>query len=67
MIANPNRYADSVCCISTGDAPIAWAMPVNAGRYVSIENGPSIPRQASRIASAQLGACQIVRASGFIG
>ena len=32
MIAKPNRYADSVCCISTGEAPIAWAMPVKAGR-----------------------------------
>ena len=32
MIAKPNRYAESVCCISTGDAPIAWAMPVKAGR-----------------------------------
>ena len=32
MIAKPNRYADSVCCISTGVAPIARAMPVKAGR-----------------------------------
>jgi len=32
ITAKPNRYADSVCCISTGDAPIACAMPVNAGR-----------------------------------
>ena len=32
MTAKPNRYADSVCCISTGVAPIALAMPVNAGR-----------------------------------
>jgi len=32
ITAKPNRYADSVCCISTGDAPIASPMPVNAGR-----------------------------------
>ena len=32
MMAKPNRYADSVCCICTGVAPIAVAMPANAGR-----------------------------------
>jgi len=31
MKAKPNRYADSVCCISTGVAPSACAMPENAG------------------------------------
>ena len=32
ITAKPNRYAESVCCISTGVAPIAFAMPVKAGR-----------------------------------
>jgi hypothetical protein len=32
MIAKPNRYAESVCCISTGVAPIARAIPVKAGK-----------------------------------
>ena len=32
ITAKPNRYADSVCCISTGVAPIDCAMPVNAGK-----------------------------------
>ena len=31
ITAKPNRYADSVCCICTGVASSARAMPENAG------------------------------------
>src|SRR6185369_2225184 len=65
MKAKPNRYADSVCCICTGVACSARAMPENAGIYVSIENGPSMPSTASRTARAQRGARQSWSASGF--
>ncbi len=58
MKAKPNRYADKVCCICTGVAPSACAMPEKAGMYVSMEKGPSMPKSARRAASAQRGARQ---------
>src|SRR5438045_2307081 len=66
MNAKPNKYADSVCCICTGEASSACAMPANAGMYVSIENGPSMPSTASKDARAKRGARQSWSASGFI-
>src|SRR5438309_8465504 len=66
MKAKPNRYADSVCCISAGVACSDCAMPAKAGMYVSIEKGPSMPSRASRKARAQRGARQSWSASGFM-
>ncbi len=51
MIANASRYAVIVCWTWIADASSDRSISGNAGRYVSIENGPSIASAASMIAS----------------
>jgi hypothetical protein len=60
MKANPKRYAERVCCISNGVAPNEAEIPENAGKYVSIENGPSMPNTANKTAKAHCGKRQRV-------
>src|SRR5579862_3376511 len=46
------RYAESVCWISRFDAESDCWIPANAGRYASMEKGPSVASAASIAAKA---------------
>jgi hypothetical protein len=48
MAAKPNGQANSVRCTSTGVAPVDAAMPVKAGKQVSIENVPDTPKRPGK-------------------
>ena len=47
------RYPESVCWICSGVAPSEAWMPAKAGRYASIEKGPSVESDASIAAKPQ--------------
>ena len=51
MTAKPTRNIDSVSWTEALTVPRSRMMPGKAGRYMSVDSGPSAVRQASRIVS----------------
>jgi hypothetical protein len=54
MAANDNMYAVKVCCTSIEEACKLACIEENAGKYASIEKGPSIDKAASKVAKPAL-------------